>query len=193
MQIRFLGQSCPDRQAAEDHVHRVYENAYGAQVTEFAPLLVSASRANGEILCVAGIRTAADGFFSDAYLGGDFSSALLANMGLRVANSDIMEVVSLASTTPFPVLPMFDKLIEWGRTQGMSCGVFTATSALRRLLHRSGLAYTTLCAADPVRMGNADSWGSYYASDPWVCAVSEMQFRQPILSPRTRNMLKKIG
>ena len=190
MKIEVLGKSCPGRQAAEDHIRRVYRVVYGAEVADFAPLLIAATRAGGEILCVAGIRTAADGFFSDAYLDGDFSGAMLANMGHSVPNSEIMEVVSLASTTPFPVLPMFDKLIEWGRTQGMTCGVFTATAPLRKLLKRTGLAYATLCPADPTRLANANSWGRYYETDPWVCAVSEAQFRQPILSPRARNVPK---
>jgi len=184
MQIKFLGRSSSGRQAAEDHVHSVYKNVYGAEVTEFAPLLVSVSRDNGEILCAAGVRTAADGFFSDTYLESDFSSALLAKTGHFIPASEIMEVVSLASITPFPVLPMLDKLADWGRTQGMTCGVFTATAPLRKLLQRSGLNHVALCAADPGRLGGADSWGRYYQTDPWVCAVSEAHFAKPALSPR---------
>jgi len=126
MKIEFLGPAESGRQAAEGHIHRVYKDVYGAKVTEFAPLIVAASLADGEILCAAGIRTAADGFFSDAYLDGNFSAALSAQTGQSVTTGDIMEVVSLASTTPFPVLPMLDRMIEWGRSHGMTCGVFTA-------------------------------------------------------------------
>lgn len=185
MKIEFLGPGSPDRQAAEDHIHRVYKDMYDAEVTTFAPLLVSASRTErGEILCAAGIRTAADGFFSDVYLDEDFGSALLALTGQVVPGQNVIEVVSLASTTPFPVLPMLDRMIDWGRAQGMTCGVFTATAPLRRLLHRTGLDFVSLCAADPARLGNAKNWGSYYSTDPWVCAVRESHFRQPTLSPR---------
>jgi hypothetical protein len=190
MRIQFLSQACSGRQAAEDHIRDVYNDVYGAQVTSFAPVLVAASRADGEILCAAGIRTAAEGFFSDAYLGKDFSSALLAQTGHCIPAHKIMEVVSLASKTPFPVLPMLDRMIDWGRAQGMTCGVFTATAPLRKLLHRTGLQYVSLCSADPARLANAEVWGRYYQTDPWVCAVSENQFRHPALSPRTRKVLK---
>ncbi len=193
MKIKFLGPIDSGRQAAEDHIQCVYKDVYGATVTDFSPLLVAASRADGKILCAAGIRTAADRFFSDAYLDGDFSAALLAQTGQSVPASDIMEVVSLASTTPFPVLPMLDRMIEWGRSYGMTCGVFTATAPLRKLLHRTGLAYVSLCAASPARLANADSWGSYYQTDPWVCAFSETQFTQPALSPRVHSALKING
>jgi hypothetical protein len=190
MRIKFLGQDCPGRKAAEDHIHRVYKDVYGATVTEFAPLLVAASRPGGEILCAAGIRTQAHGFFSDTYLNGNFSKVLRAQTGHKIDQNEIMEVVSLASTTPFPVLPMFDSMLNWGRANGMTCGVFTATAPLRKLLKRTGLSYAPLCAANPARLANAGDWGRYYDSDPWVCAVSETHFKQPVLSPRARNALK---
>jgi hypothetical protein len=189
MKIEFLTPGSPGRQAAEDHIRHVYKDVYGAQVAEFAPFLVSASRANGEVLCAAGIRTASDGFFSDTYLNGGFSAALLAQTGHRVPDREIMEVVSLASKTPFPVLPMLDRMVEWGRLHGMTCGVFTATAPLRKLLQRTGLSYMSLCPADPARLENAASWGRYYETDPWVCAVSETLFRQPALSPRAQTAL----
>src|SRR6056297_2540396 len=144
MRIDFLSEACAGRIAAENHIKDVYWNTYRAKIAEFAPLLVVAQRLDGEILCAAGIRTARDGFFSDAYLHSDFSTALHGIARIDVLAEQIMEVVSLASTTPFPVLPMLDRMIEWGRENGMTCGVFTATSPLRRLLRRTGLGYTEL-------------------------------------------------
>jgi hypothetical protein len=189
MKIELLRQACPGRQAAENHIRRVYKDVYGAEITEFAPLLVSASQVDGEVMCAAGIRTAVDGFFSGTYMDGDFGDALFAQAGHKVPEVAIMEVVSLASRTPFPVLPMLDWMIGWGRRNGMTCGVFTATAPLRKLLHRTGLTYLTLCPADPSRLKNASSWGRYYETDPWVCAVSEMSTQQPALSPRSQSAL----
>jgi hypothetical protein len=97
-----------------------------------------------------------------------------------------MEVVSLASTTPFPVLPMLDKMIEWGRENGMTCGVFTATTPLRRLLKRTSLNYVELASADISRVSNPKAWGSYYDTDPKVCAFSEALSQPVALSPRAR-------
>ena len=186
MKIEFLSGDCPGRKEAQDHIKGVYRNVYGAEVTAFAPLLVVAKRVDGEILCAAGIRTAKDGFFSDTYLKTDFSTVLQQVAHIDVPVGEIMEVVSLASTTPFPVLPMLDKMIEWGRENGMTCGVFTATNPLRRLLKRTSLNYVELAPADISQVSNPKTWGSYYDTDPKVCAFSEALSQPVVLSPRAR-------
>ncbi len=186
MKIEFLSGDCPGRKEAQDHIKGVYRNVYGAEVTAFAPLLVVAKRVDGEILCAAGIRTAKDGFFSDTYLKTDFSTVLQQVAHIDVPVGEIMEVVSLASTTPFPVLPMLDKMIEWGRENGMTCGVFTATNPLRRLLKRTSLSYVELASADVSQVSNPKTWGSYYDTDPKVCAFSEALSQPVALSPRAR-------
>lgn len=186
MKIEFLSGDCPGRQAAQDHIKAVYRDIYGAEVTEFAPLLVTATRVGGKILCAAGIRTATDGFFSEGYLASDFSTVLHDVAGIEVPASEIMEVASLASSTPFPVLPMLDKMIEWGRENGMTCGVFTATTSLRRLLKRTSLNYVELASADISQVSNPKTWGSYYDTDPKVCAFSEALSQPVVLSPRAR-------
>jgi hypothetical protein len=186
MKIEFLSGNCPGRKEAQDHIKRVYSHVYGAEVTAFAPLLVVAKRVDGEILCAAGIRTAKEDFFSDTYLKTDFSTALQHTAHIDVPAQEIMEVVSLASTTPFPVLPMLDKMIEWGRENGMTCGVFTATTPLRRLLKRTSLNFVELASADISQVSNPQTWGSYYDTDPKVCAFSEALSQPVVLSPRAR-------
>ena len=184
MQIEFLTGECPGRVAAQEHIKRVYRDAYGAEVNAFAPLLVVAKRLDGKILCAAGIRTAQDGFFSDIYLGSGFSPALQSAANLDVPTDNIMEVVSLASTTPFPVLPMLDRMIAWGRENGMTCGVFTATAPLRRLLRRTGLGFVELAPAKISMVPNPQDWGHYYDTDPRVCAFNDVLTNPVFLSPR---------
>lgn len=182
MKIEFLSRDSPAHEEAQEHIKSVYLSAYGAIITDFAPMLVVARRAEGKILCAAGIRTARDGFFSDAYLASDFPTALRQATGTDTPSDKIMEVVSLASTTPFPILPMLDKMVEWGYENGMTCGVFTATKPLRRLLTRAGLQYVELASAHPSMVSNSQAWGAYYDTDPKVCALT-----QPVvLSPRAR-------
>ncbi|MBS9716834.1 thermostable hemolysin [Pseudohalocynthiibacter aestuariivivens] len=188
MKIEFLEGACAERMAAQNHIRKVYQEAYGAELNSFAPLLVTATNAEGKILCAAGIRTATDGFFSDTYLDGDFSTALLHRAGISLPAEEIMEVVSLASITQFPVLPVLDSMISWGRERGMTCGVFTATAPLRRLLKRTGLTYIPLCPASPACVPSPANWGSYYETDPWVCAFSEAQSLPVTLSPRHRHL-----
>lgn len=186
MRIDFLTEQSPARAAAEQHIHDVYREVYGARITRFAPRLVTVQDPAGRILCAAGLRTAQDGFFSDTYLDGGFARCLRDPGGQPVPPTQIMEVVSLASKTPFPVLAMLDVMVDWGRAQGMTCGVFTVTAKLRRLLERTGLDFTRLAPADPSRVPAPESWGSYYAHDPWVCACTDRLVSPVAISPRTR-------
>lgn len=186
MNTEFLNPASPRYGAVQAHIQKVYHDVYGATIQSYAPVLVAASNRQGDILCAAGIRTAAHGFFSDTYLENDLNAAILARTGQDFAPSEIMEVVSLASATPFPVLAMLDDVISWGRAQDMRCGIFTATAKLRRLLERAKLPYAALCPANPARVDDPDNWGSYYDTDPWVCAFSEAFCAPVTLSPRNR-------
>lgn len=185
MHLEFIGPRDPGRAAAEAHLRGVYREVYGADLCSFAPILVGVSDARGRVLAAAGLRTAADGFFSSVYLDDPFDVRLAALTGQRVAAGTILEVVSLASASPFPVLPLIDGIIGWGRTHGMRWGVFTATAALRRLLRRSGMACLELGPARPERLADAGAWGSYYRGDPRVCAFSDAA-ASLVLSPRAR-------
>lgn len=193
MKIEFLSGDCLGRTEAQDHIKGVYESVYRANVTEFAPLLVVARRADGDILCAAGVRTAQDGFFSEAYLASDFPVTLRDRTGLDVPACEIMEVVSLASITPFPVLPMLDAMLQWGRDNGMTCGVFTATKPLRRLLKRTNLSFVELASADLSKVSQPEAWGSYYDTDPKVCAFSEVLSKPITLSPRAVRLLSEAS
>ena len=186
MKIEFLEQGHPSQQEARDYIQSVYSACYGARIERFAPRLVTARNQQGEVVCVADVRTAKDGFFSDSYVDGGFANALHFPDGAPVPLNQVMEVVSVASATPFPVLGVLDFLLGWGRENGMRCGVFTVTAKLRRLIDRTGIDYTAICRADPARIENADSWGSYYDQDPWVCASTEGRFDPVFLSPRNR-------
>ncbi len=172
---------------AQDHVASVYRDTYGATIRSFAPTLVTARNHTGQITCVAGIRTAQDGFFSDCYLESPFDKVLSECGHGPVEAGKVLEVVSMAATSPFPVLPVLDAIIGWGRERGMEWGVFTATAPLRRLLRRAGMAHVMLAPARPDRVANPGDWGRYYDSDPWVCAFGDHLPPQPVtLNPRRK-------
>lgn len=185
MRLDFIGPDDPGRTTAETHVRHVYQTVYGADLRSFAPLLVSAVDASGRVLAAAGVRTAQDGFFSGVYLDTPLETHLSALVARPVAPGAILEVVSLASVSPFPVLPLIDAIIGWGRIRRMEWGVFTATAPLRRLLRRAGMTHLDLGAARPERLPDPAAWGSYYASDPRVCAFSDLS-AAITLSPRAR-------
>ena len=66
----------------------------------------------------------------------------------------------------------------------MTCGLFTATGALRRLLRHTGLPYSSLGKASAARVANPEDWGTYYETDPEVCFFSEVVSLPHTLSPR---------
>lgn len=185
MRLEFIGPSHPERAAAESHVRDVYRAVYGAELRGLAPLLVTALDPARQVLAAAGVRTAAGGFFSAIYLDDPLETRLSELAGRDVAAAKILEVVSLASVSPFPVLPLIDAIIGWGRGRGMEWGVFTATAPLRRLLRRAGMDCLDLGPARAERLDDAAAWGSYYGADPRVCAFGDGAARL-ILSPRAR-------
>jgi len=192
MKIEFLDIDHPKRDLVQAHIQKVYQDTYGAKITSFAPLLVSVEKLDGEIVCAGGIRTAQDGFFSDTYLDCDLNEAIQIIDGTDTHANEIMEVVSVASTTPFPVLPMLDAMIAWGREQGMTCGVFTATGPLRKLLKHTKMPFKELCKADALRIEDPESWGTYYQSDPAVCVFNEALNTQRNLSPRAKSQITSV-
>lgn len=184
MHIDFIGPADRGRDRAEAHVRAVYRDVYGADLRTFAPLLVAAADAAGRIVCVAGIRTAPDGFFLNAYLDQPIEAALSEFGRGPVPSETILEVVSMASTSPFPVLPVLDAIVAWGRGRAIDWGVFTATAPLRHLLTRAGMPYAEICAARPRCVADPDVWGSYYGADPRVCAYSDKPRTPLVLSRR---------
>jgi hypothetical protein len=183
MRIDFIGPGDCGRSSAEAHVRSVYRDTYGAELRDFAPLLVAATDATGRITCVAGIRMAPDGFFLSAYLNQPIEAALSEFGRGPVPSETILEVVSLASTSPFPILAVLDAIVAWGRLHSIEWGVFTATAALRRLLTRAGMPYADICAARPQCVDDPDVWGSYYGTAPRVCAYGD-KLRTPLVLSR---------
>lgn len=188
------GDSAEDGYAAgAAHIRRVYRQVFDARVTELPPRLVSARAPDGTVLCVAGIRTGADGFFSQTYLDRPVRDVLSQIAGTPVADADILEVVSMAATSPFPMLPVLDTIVTWGRERQIAWGIFTATDNIRRLVNRAGLTCTPLVQARPDRVATPGAWGSYYAQNPWVCAFQDTRGVLPQLARRTARCTAAIG
>lgn len=184
MHVDFVTQECAAYARACDHVRTVYRDAYGAEVRQFAPVLATATHRNGALLCVAGLRTAATGFFSDSYLDRPLDQRLSGLGQGQVSADQVLEVVSLATTSHFAVLPLLDAITVWGRAHALTWGVFTATAPLRRLLRRAGMPFADLAAARPECLPDPQSWGSYYETDPRVCALNDSWAGMGRLNPR---------
>jgi len=156
-------------------IEDVYQRSYGAVIPSHADELIMVMNPQGKVIAATGLRDERAGFFSQTYLDGPAESAISASIGRPVSRDEIIEVVTLATTTPAAILPLLTGVAVEGRKRGKTCCMFTATTRLRRIFHKIGLEMVTLAAADATRLQNADVWGRYYATDPKVCVVMEKQ------------------
>lgn len=171
--LALVPRSHPLRGEAEACIAEVYERAFGASGLDFPSLLVAWADAEGRPLCAAGLRTAADGFFSEAYLDRPIERLLAARSGRPVARAVVFEVTTLASRRAEASPAFLRQLAVFGHCAGFRWAFFTATERLRRLLGGLGIPAVELAAADPARLPDAGRWGSYYSRAPRVCAVGD--------------------
>jgi hypothetical protein len=186
-QVVLVHRGDPLRDRTEACIREVYRNAFGAEITAFPELLVAALDGTGQPICAAGLRTEADGFFSENYLDHPVEQVLGTVAERDVARGRIFEVTTLASCRAKGSSDFVRRIADLGKSAGFEWCVFTATSRLRILLHRLGFPLVVLGPADPARIENAENWGSYYAHSPLVCAVHD---RRP--SPNSSDFLERL-
>lgn len=158
---------------ARDLIERHFAQVYGAALALPPVDLAVALTRSGRLAGAAGLRGAAQGFFSDIYLDRPAAAQISARDRHPVDAQQILEVVSMACPHRLATLPLIAAITAEGRLRGKSWGLFTATASLRRLLAHAGVPVLALAPANPARLTNAASWGSYYARDPWVCALRD--------------------
>jgi hypothetical protein len=159
------------RPEAERLIAEVYALHYSARITTFPKTLIGMLGDDGALLCAAGLRFAADGFFSECYLDAPIDAVLSGVWRSPVRREMIFEVTSLASRAPHRVGSFLRKIIACGEAAGFEWGFFTATAPLKLLLDRIGLPLMPLAAADRSRVAYPEAWGGYYELGPSVYAV----------------------
>jgi len=161
----------PHRAAVEDFIRGIYERRYGAQVTHFAPRLVSLCR-NGELVAAAGYRNAArDTLFLEHYLPAPVEAMLTGSARTPVARETIVEVGHLAASRAGEGPQLIQRLAPHLAAEGFEWVVGTVTQELRKMLVRLGVVPLTLGAANASALGaDAAHWGSYYEHHPVVLA-----------------------
>ncbi|MGY4303856.1 hypothetical protein ACVIJ6_001099 [Bradyrhizobium sp. USDA 4369] len=168
--VHVIERGDPGRADAEAFVRDVYRREYGAEVTDFANRLICRFGFGRQISCVAGVRLASDGFFSEQYLSEPVEMTLARASGRSVQRSEIYEVTTLASRSPREIAAFIDDLIAFGTRHELSWSFFTVTRRLSRLLRRHHVAPIYLADADPGRLADSSAWGRYYETEPKVYA-----------------------
>jgi len=163
-------------------VQQVYGRAYGAVLRRFPDLMVADFDERGEVRCAAGLRRAADGFFSECYVDAPLEAVLSGLAGALVDRERIIEVSSLASRSACSSAHLIERIIAFARQVGTDWAVFTITPELKRLLCRMRLPVVELGTAERSRVANPADWGRYYDTRPLVAAMQDPGPNQLMLS-----------
>jgi len=171
-QFNLYGAAAAGRAEAEAYIADCFAQAYGAEVTRFAPLLLGLQCA-ASLRAVIGLRDAgSEQLFLEQYLDQPVEQTLTANFDRSVQRHEIMELGNLASLRPGVCQLVYLILAASLQRAGYRYAVFAGTAQVERIVSKLNFAIDSIVAADPARLGGAaDSWGSYYATAPHVLVV----------------------
>ncbi|MBT3411953.1 MAG: thermostable hemolysin [Gammaproteobacteria bacterium] len=158
-----------DREDVQRYIAGIFQMSYGAQVTEFMPLLVSL-REKGHLTSALGLRGASCGrLFCEQYLDEPVETHVQDNFGHQVQRERILEMGNLVASNPGHAALLYTLVGAAMYEAGRDYLLFTANRAVRLSLKRSGLASVPIASADRGRLEATDcDWGSYYNGDPKV-------------------------
>ncbi len=166
------------RGSCERFVGQIYEERYGARRPSLPARMIALRDEAGRWLCAAGLRHAPEEFFSEAYLAAPIERVLAIAAGRPVARAEIIEISTLASRSPRDIGPFLRAVTAQAEAEGFSWAFFTVTQRLSHLVGRLRPGPIRLCAADRSRIATPERWGSYYAAEPAVYAMTR---RRPSL------------
>jgi hypothetical protein len=159
-----------ERAAVLAFIRARFQEHYGAEVADDAPLLVGARDPDGALVAAFGLRTRTDGFFCEHYLDGSLPNELAARFHRPVSPEHIVEVAHLCAVRPGFLRTTTPVLAGALAGIGMHYLACTATECLARYFERKGLPARVIAEADPGRLPPEERsrWGRYYATRPRV-------------------------
>jgi hypothetical protein len=161
-------QTDPGRRRIEAFIRAVYAKCYRARLRQFAPLL-AAWEDQGEILAVAGYRSAMEPLFLERYLDVPIEAALAPTGAIN--RSQVVEVGNFASARPGEGRRLLLALGAHLAAKDVQWVAGTLTAELRQLVVRLGLGVVALAPARGERLGaEVKHWGSYFDHEPIVVA-----------------------
>ncbi len=181
-----------NRSRVEAFIKEGFDKSYGAQVSITMPTLLAVKR--GAYKAALGIRTAQESLFIEQYLSAPVEDYLSAAHKSNVNRDKIVEIGHLYSNHNRFALPLL-------LTTGVSLFnnqyqhiVFCATSHVRKLIETAGINITELADADKTKLKPcANSWGSYYDTQPKVVAISTSEIMHAIAAkPKYQQMFTSL-
>lgn len=169
----LVDQVSAERGAVEAYISAKFNQAYGASLSHYLPLLVTL-RCAENLSGVAGVGLAGQqpALFLEQYLDVPVELELERVTGTRVARNSIAEVGNLVATTRGASRIVFIVLASLLARAGLDWMVFTATAPLQASLRKLGFTLLPIQAANPDRLPLAGGreWGTYYQYGPQVVA-----------------------
>jgi len=166
-----------DRQELEGFVHDIFAQAYGADVKEFMPQLMSLRNDKGELLAVCGLRHAEDSsLFLERYLTQPVETMIAEKSGQGVRREDIVEIGNLAVAHPETTRSLLASISVYLHGTQTAWGVFTGIPTLRNALSKLNMLLLPLGVASLGHLPAHEhaAWGRYYDEKPHVMAVQRM-------------------
>jgi hypothetical protein len=172
LEIVRCNEGHPRRAQAEAFVHQRFLKTHDARVRTFMPTLLLLADSAGELLGVAGLRSASEHvLFLERYLSRPIEAAIAGCTGSRVRRESVVEIGNFACRSPQAATAFVKLLPRHLLSLDHVWIAFTATASLRRILRHLGARCADLGPADGACVrGGADDWGRYYASEPRVMA-----------------------
>lgn len=170
------------REPMEQFVAAEFLQQYSANVSVFMPWLLGLSCAD-QLLGVAGLRPAADyHLFIENYLDRPIEAEVALHTGMPVKRRHILEIGNLAGHIPGVTRSLFPLLTELIYRRGYAWGVCNTTPTVQNALSRLGIPVVPMVRALPERLGAARfAWGSYYAHETTVIAISSAAAHEVLL------------
>lgn len=161
------------RSEVERFIHHSFLQAYGADVHQFMPELMSLRSDAGLLMGALGLRRASDDvLFLEQYLERPVEQLLAAKINSPVDRDGIVEVGNLAVSGAGGGRWLITALTAYLYASHKKWVVFTAGPVLCNAFSRMGLDLIELGDADPSRLELEEQgiWGSYYDQRPKVMA-----------------------
>lgn len=162
-----------NRSEIEGYIHLSFLQAYGADVKQFMPELMSLRSEAGQLMGALGLRRARhDSLFLEQYLDRPVEQLLAAKIHTPVVRDGIVEVGNLAVSGAGGGRWLITALTAYLYASREKWVVFTAGPVLCNAFSRMGIELIELGDANPSQLNQdeLESWGHYYDQKPKVMA-----------------------
>ncbi|MBA6232140.1 MULTISPECIES: thermostable hemolysin [unclassified Colwellia] len=168
--IQVAAHGGEQRNEIEQFIKQGFFKSYQAKVSVTMPHLLALC--NGTYKAALGIRSGRDDLFIEQYLLGPVEQQPVFVQN-NIHRKDIVEIGHLFSNNQRFTLPLFMITAVSLFYMNYKYMVFSGTEKVVNIMAKSGVHCTHLCDAHENKIQTStDHWGSYYATNPKVIAVS---------------------